>query len=164
MDMSNAERRLDALERKLEQLRDHLAIYQLISAFGPAIDSGSSRRTAELWIEDGTYDAQVGSFTGRDAIAEMVDGPIVQGQIHSGTAHVIGMPHIEISGDTAVATSYARVYRRDAANDGFRVWRVTANRWDLVRTPQGWRVHLRTNRLLDGSEEARELLRAGIKA
>jgi hypothetical protein len=39
------------------------------------------------------------------------------------------------------------------------VWRVAANRWELLRTPAGWRVTARTNRLLDGTEEARDLLR-----
>ncbi len=32
------------------------------------------------------------------------------------------------------------------------------NRWELVRTGVGWRVHSRVNRQLDGSAEARDLL------
>ena len=38
------------------------------------------------------------------------------------------------------------------------VARVSANRWDMVRTAYGWRVRHRENALLDGSEGARALL------
>jgi NAD(P)H-dependent flavin oxidoreductase YrpB (nitropropane dioxygenase family) len=37
---------------------------------------------------------------------------------------------------------------------------VTANRWEWVRTAGGWWVSSRTNRPLDGNEEARALLRS----
>jgi hypothetical protein len=75
---------------------------------------------------------------------------------------VIGLPHIVLDGDTAVATSYSRLYRRDG--DNFRVWRVGANRWEFVRTADGWRVKNRVNRVLNGGEEPRALLRSGIKS
>ena len=77
-----------------------------------------------------------------------------------GAGHVIGLPHVQLSGDTAVATGYARLYRWDGAQ--FVVARVSANRWELVRTAAGWRVAARTNRVLDGGDEPRALLRAGV--
>jgi hypothetical protein len=45
---------------------------------------------------------------------------------------------------------------------GFRIHRMTANRWELVRTAQGWKIKHRLLRQLDGSEPAREVLRAAI--
>ena len=45
---------------------------------------------------------------------------------------------------------------------GFRIHRMTANRWELVRTPQGWRIKHRTLRQLDGSEPARGILAQAI--
>jgi hypothetical protein len=39
---------------------------------------------------------------------------------------------------------------------------MTANRWELVRTPQGWKIKHRTLRPLDGSEPARKILRQAI--
>jgi hypothetical protein len=45
---------------------------------------------------------------------------------------------------------------------GFRIHRVGANRWDLVRTDAGWKIKRRTLRSLDGSEPARELLRGAL--
>jgi hypothetical protein len=48
------------------------------------------------------------------------------------------------------------------SSKGFRIHRMTANRWDLVRTPQGWKIEHRTLRQLDGSEPARAILRQAI--
>ena len=42
------------------------------------------------------------------------------------------------------------------------MWRVTATRWDLTRDGTTWKVTRRVNRLLDGSDDARELLREGV--
>ena len=44
---------------------------------------------------------------------------------------------------------------------GFRIHRAGGNRWELVLTLSGWRIKRRTLRALDGSEPAREILRAG---
>jgi hypothetical protein len=168
--------RLEALEGRLQSLEDQVALYQLMSAYGPLVDSGDADATADLWIEDGVYDWGAGPRTqdgdvsvkegsaggayGRAAIAQMVRGPYHQAIIDGGAGHVTGLPHIVLSGDTAVAISYSRLYRRDG--DNFRVWRVAANRWAFVRTAEGWRVKTRINRVLDGGEEARTLLRTGI--
>ena len=47
------------------------------------------------------------------------------------------------------------------ADDGWRAVRLSANRWELRRTSDGWRVHARTAQLLDGRSTARELLAEG---
>ena len=51
-----------------------------------------------------------------------------------------------------------------AARAGYHIHRVVTNRWDLVRTPAGWRIKRRTLRLVDGSEPARQLLHAALPA
>jgi hypothetical protein len=48
------------------------------------------------------------------------------------------------------------------ASPGFRIHRVGANRWELKRTKDGWKVTRRTLRPLDGSDGARELLRKAV--
>ena len=149
-----------ALERRVRQLEDQTAIYQLIANYGPAADAGWSAKAASLWTDDGIYDAQVGAWQGRAAIGGMIDGATHQGYIHEGCAHVLTLPYISVAGDTAVATCYGQLFRRDGEN--FRIWRVTATRWELARTNDGWRVANRVNRLLDGDDEARALLRRGI--
>lgn len=174
--MACDEARLARLESRVRELEDRQEIYQLLSAYGPLVDSGDADATSHLWIDEGVYDwgggpkpangAEVakegwaGAAYSRDEIASMVRGDGHRSIIEGGAGHVIGLPHVLLSGDTAVATGYARLYRWDGA--GFAVARVSANRWELVRTAEGWRVAHRTNRVLDGGEEPRGLLRAGV--
>jgi hypothetical protein len=49
-------------------------------------------------------------------------------------------------------------------SNGFRIHRVAANRWELVRTADGWKIKRRTVRTIDGSDEPREILRGALKA
>ena len=44
--MSDTEARLAALETRLRDLEDQVAIYQLMSAYGPLVDSGDAVITA----------------------------------------------------------------------------------------------------------------------
>lgn len=152
---------LRVLEARLRRCEDQLALYQLMMSYGPAVDSGSSDVASELWTEGGLYDAQVGSWRGRRAIAEMIEGPDHQALIHNGAAHVAAMPLLSIEEDSAVATCYFHLYVRDG--NGFRPWRVTATRWEFARQPDGWRITSRVNRLLDGGFEARQLLGRGVE-
>ena len=50
------------------------------------------------------------------------------------------------------------------ASIGFRIHRASANRWDLVRTADGWKVKRRMLRPLDGGNDARELLTEALAA
>src|SRR5215510_7628646 len=88
-------------------------------------------------------------------------------------AHFTSLPHVAIEGDTATVTSYLQILVPQTQGDpvdvpnhgsskGFRVHRMTANRWELVRTPQGWKIKRRMLRQLDGSEPARKILRQAI--
>lgn len=155
------EEAVEALTQKVSALEDEVAIYRVLAFYGPAVDSGSPTEVAALWTDDGVYDAGLGSWTGRDEIAGMVAGPGHQGLIHGGAAHVMGgVPHVTVEGDRAVATVHYLLHRRDG--DQFVVWRATATRWELERRAGRWMVARRTNRLLDGSDDARQLLRQGI--
>ncbi len=175
--MDESDARLARMEARLSLLEDQIALYQLMSLYGPLVDSGQAGRAAALWTEDGLYDwgagpvaddvvsdgvvveGAAGAARGRAALAGMVEGAFHQAIIAGGAGHVIGLPHITLMGDRARAISYSRLYRREG--DGFQVWRVAANAWDFVRTAEGWRVERRINRLLDGQESARALL-AGV--
>jgi uncharacterized protein (TIGR02246 family) len=132
---------------------DVVAIMQLIATYGVAVDSGDAAAAAALFTEQGWYDVAGRRYEGAAAIAAMVSGPAHQGLLAEGVAHLQGLPRVDVDGDRAVAVNHSVVLRQGA------VWRVAANRWELLRTPAGWRVTARTNRLLDGTEEARDLLR-----
>lgn len=150
-----------SIEDRLRRVEDELEILRLVSAYGPAVDAGDGRRAASLWTEDGVYDTDAGVWRGREAIAAMVAGEAHQQLLAEGVAHVLGVPHIRLEGDRAVATCYSRVFRRTA--DGFTPWRVAANRWELVRTEDGWRATCRTTRTLDGSAAGRDLLEKALE-
>jgi hypothetical protein len=158
--MTDGDERLRALEARLHALEDRLALYDLIASYPLAADSGSGALAASLWTEDGTYDAQVGEWSGRADIASLFEGEMHRGLMDGGCGHVLSLPRIVVDGDRAVMTSHGRLYVRDG--DSFRVWRVTATRWELERTPEGWKVTRRVNRVLDGTAEPQLLLRQGL--
>jgi uncharacterized protein (TIGR02246 family) len=128
-------------------------VMQVIAAYGPAVDCGDAEAVAALFAPDGWYDVAGRRYTGRSEIAAMVAGAAHQGLLREGVAHVMGLPHVVVDGDVAVAVNQTVVYR------GGRVWRVSANRWTLARLEGRWLATSRVNRLLDGSAEARDLLR-----
>ena len=43
------------LSETVRVLQDEREIIQLISSYGPAVDSGSSEAAAAIWTEDGVY-------------------------------------------------------------------------------------------------------------
>jgi hypothetical protein len=159
--MSDLEATVAALEERVRELEDRLAIYDLIATYGPVVDSGSDDAVARVFREDAVYDSDPSPMDGRPAISAMVRGDGHQGLIHSGAAHVMALPVVRVDGDRAVATGYSRVYRADGQG-GFEVWRVSANRWELERGSDGWRAVHRVNRLLDGRDESRRMLRDGV--
>jgi len=148
---------LPELAQRLRRVEDELALYRLIAAYGPAVDAGDGERAASLWCEDGDYVVGgLDAWHGQQEIAGMVAGQMHQSLILAGAAHVMGLPQIELDGDRAVAVTYSRLYLREG--EGFRVARVSVNRWEFERASDGWRIRRRINRLLDGSASARQLL------
>ena len=120
-------------------------------------DAGQSEAIAALWTADGSYGVGgMGTAQGREAIAGLIDGPVHRALMADGCAHVLGPVAIDLEGDRACARGHSLVLRHTGA--GFEVLRVSANRWVLVRTSEGWRVSHRENALLDGNEAARALL------
>jgi len=160
-----------SLEERVQALEDKLAIYQIIMSYPLAVDSRSVDFAERVWTEDGVFDRGAGdpkqhsgNFEGAygiDAILKEVGGPALQAAREAGLAHIMTAPQIEIRGDEAAATGYTFMVMRDG--DAFHVRRPTANRWDLVRSGDGWKIKRRTLRLLDGSQDARDLFRRAVK-
>lgn len=157
--MTTIEERLNALEAKVKLLEAREAIRQLITSYGPMVDTANtdekSDMVATLWIEDGNYDVdQYGNHQGRTAIAESFHG-FHYDLVRDGCAHVMGLPYIRVDGNRATALAYSCVFR--AEGDRYFVWRASANEWNLVCNDGVWQVASRTNRLLNGSQASREL-------
>jgi ketosteroid isomerase-like protein len=150
------EERIAALEERLRRLEDEHEISRLIASYGPLVDAGRDAEVAALWTDDGVYDVDELSMEGREAVAAMVRSPEHQGLIGRGATHFLGPVHVRVDGDTAVAVGHSiLLLHRDGR---FVPVRSGANRWELRRTPDGWRTVRRTTRMLDGSDEARALL------
>ena len=149
--------RLAALEARLAQLEDHQAILQLIGSFGPAVDRGDGAAAAALWAKDGRYDFGSAVLEGAAAVAGLVELPSHRGYLDQGCAHILSLPQITITGDTARAVNYSQVLLHEGT-DRWKVARCSANLWLLRREEGGWRVVQRSNRLLDGHDSHAALL------
>ena len=159
------------LEPRLRDIEDRLAIYDLIASHPPSADTAADYYTRAVYTEDGAFDRGEGlsGASGNEAIAAMTLSAGHQEAIRGGLAHFTGLPHIVLDGDTAYVTSYLQILHPDAQGEdrelanhgrsrGFRIHRVAANRWTLIRTPQGWKIKSRQLRPIDGSAPAREIL------
>lgn len=159
------------LEDRLRAVEDTLAIYHLIASHPPAADTGTDSYYRNAFTADGVIDlGGAKTANGNEAIAAIVKTPEHQTAIAGGLCHFTGLPCVVLDGDTAIATSYLQIItpHKDAppmevsghgSSTGFRIHRAGANRWELKRTQDGWKVTRRTLRPLDGSAPARDLLR-----
>lgn len=137
---------------RLQRLEDLESVRHIIASYGLLADRGDADAVAALWSKNGAYDVGgYGIATGRDAIAELIAGPTHQALMAQGCAHILSPHDIFLDGDTAIAKGYSTVFREDG--DSYQAWRVSANRWELARQPDGnWLVELRINRPIDGSQ------------
>ena len=158
-----------SLEERLQNVEDRLAILNLVAGHPPGADSASDEYAGSYWLEDGVFDrgAPFGEQSGRGS--GTMSQPPFQEAIRQGICHFAGPPYIEIDGDTAIATSYLQILAANPFGEeftlsahgtgkGYRVHRLTASRWDFVRTADGWKVKRRTLRPMT-TPEARALLR-----
>ena len=164
----------DSLEDRVRAIEDKLAIFHLIASHPPAADTGTDRYYREAFVADGEMDLGGGKGArGNDTIGALVKTPEHQAAIAGGLCHFAGLPRVEIDGDSAVAISYLQIITPDreaaprevsghGSTTGFRIHRVGANRWELKRGQDGWKVVRRTLRPLDGTDDARALLRKAI--
>lgn len=152
--MSDTDDRLAALERRVRILEDELAIQRTIVRYGPAVDAGDGEGAASVFTPDGVYDVDVGRMEGRAAVRAMVAGERHQSMVGQ-CAHQMGplVVHAD-GGDCATAIGYSTVFLHTRA--GTHVYRVSLNRWELVRHDGEWLVEHRTTRML-GHEEVRSV-------
>ena len=164
-------------EQRLRAIEDRLEILNLIASHPPSADTSADYYTVQVYAEDGVFDRgeNLMGAKGNKEVAAIMQTPGHQAAIAGGLAHFAGLPHIAIDGDEAVVTSYLQILTpqktgepvevpNHGASRGFRIHRVGANRWELTRTAQGWKIKRRTLRPLDGSEPARKLLEGALES
>jgi len=163
-----------SLEDRIRDIEDRLEILNLVAAHPPGADTAATEYIRTAWVEDGTFDVGGGkAMNGREDIATHVRIPAHLAAIESGICHFAGLPHIALHGDSATVTSYLQILVPQTQGDpvevpnhgvskGFRAHRVGANRWELVRTEEGWKIKSRVSAPLN-SEKARQILRSGLE-
>ena len=166
----------ETVEDRLRLIEDRLEIYNLIASHPPSADTGSGDYTAAVWTVDGLFDrgAEFGGPAVHAADAGGSANPEHHRAIEQGLAHFAGLPYVRVSGDTAFAITYLQILVPDrvgpefavpnhGASRGFHVHRISANRWEFVRTAEGWKVARRILRPLDGTLPARDILRGALE-
>jgi len=144
--MQTLDETVAALARRVTRLEDELAIHRLIVRYGLAVDTGDAEGSAAVFTEDGVYDVDVGRMEGRDAVRAMVRGPRHQEMVGH-CAHQIGPAVVTFEGDDrASAVGYSRVYLETRA--GVHIYRVSTNRWELVKARGAWTIARRMTRAL----------------
>jgi hypothetical protein len=162
------------LETRLRALEDRQEILNLLAASPFSSEAPSAAFQEGMYTEDAVMDRGAGSqpLVGRKAVVDTVRVPDHLAAVEAGMAHFAGLPHIRIEGDRAVATGYLAIMVPSpdapkvglgnyAPASGLMLWRLTANRWELIRTSQGWRMTKRTIRAAP-SQPARALLSRAI--
>lgn len=158
--MSEDQERLQELEERVREVEDQLAIRDVFTHYGFAVDSADADATAALFSEDSVTTVDGGRFMlrGHDDIRAMVFGDEHQA-IVPGSSHAIGAQRVTVDGDEAVAVGYSHVDYSD--EHGVRPIRRSANWWRLVRTENGWTIVERRTQLL-GSTAGQAILHEGL--
>lgn len=154
--------RLDALEARLRAAEDQLAIQNLLNSYGPLVDSGEAAAASALWVDGGGYNFSGGIAGGTrleapDQLVAMYETEGHMGLVNTGCSHLTATPRITVTGDTAEAVGYSYVMLKEG--ERWYLWRAAVNHWQLVRTPDGWRISERFNRALDGSTDSHDTMR-----
>jgi hypothetical protein len=153
------EARLRSLETEVARLRDQLDVWRVVASYAPSIDGGASAEAPLLWTEDCVYDSDAAEpLHGRAAIGALSDRV---GHLDIGAAHFMNVPVVVVEGDRATVTGESHTLHQEGGQ--YVVARVSANRWELVRVDGAWLVESRVNRILDGTDEGRQLLAQGIR-
>jgi hypothetical protein len=165
------------LERRIRAIEDRLEIYNLIAGHPPSADTGAGHYAEAVFTADAVFDRgpDLSGAVGNKEIGANLQSAGHQAAIAGGLAHFTSLPHITINGDSAVVVSYLQILTPKKSGEpvevpnhggsrGYHIHRVVTNRWDLVRTPSGWKIKRRALRLIDGSEPAREILRSAVPA
>ncbi len=144
------------LEERLQAVEDRLEIYNVISAYGPAVDGCDVEGMARVYAEQGIYDVRDFAYMdGLAAIQAMMNGKGHRGLVGNGAAHVGTLPHVELDGDRAIATNYSIILGRRHGEPV--ILRLNISRIYLSRGPNGWRIDRRIIDPLDGRESSRDL-------
>jgi hypothetical protein len=145
---ADLEARLRSLEEQNRALVDHNEIHRLVIKSCLLVDLKQLHRMAsEIFSEEARLDFGMAVFTGRQQINAFYTG--YEGNL-LGSCHVLSNVFIEVSGDTARATSYCQAWhwhRQETAKIELLptdILVIGGYQDQMCRTPAGWRISQRT--------------------
>jgi hypothetical protein len=153
---------------------DRLEIQNLLAGSAFSSDVASETYWAKMFTEDTIFDRGQGRHdNGREEILKIINATDQKEAIKGGMTHLAMLPHIKLNGDSAIATGYLLIVMPDSAashvklpgkgiSSGFSIYQLTVNKWQLVRTADGWKVSQRTVRPL-GNKDSQDILRNAIE-
>jgi hypothetical protein len=160
---------------RITAAEDRLEILNLLAGSAFSSDIASETYWAKMFTNDAVFDRGAGFplDKGRNEILKIVNAPSQKEAIKFGMTHLALLPHITIEGDSAVATGCLLIVMPDSAashvnlpgkgvSPGFSIYQVTVNRWELLRTAEGWKVKRRTVRPIT-SNESHNILTGAIE-
>jgi ketosteroid isomerase-like protein len=148
---------MPSVEERLQTVEDRLEIYNVISAYGPAVDGCNLEAMGNVYAEHGIYDVRDFQYMdGLSEIRDMMNGHGHRSLTGNGAAHIGTLPHVELDGDRAIATNYSIILGRDKDGEP-KMLRLNISRIYLSRGADGWRIDRRIISPLDGRQSSRDL-------
>ncbi len=145
---------MEALKRKVQCLEDKEAIRDVLVRYAFNADLHRTENFLKLWTDDLTFDAdvtgQVVVVKGKDALRERHSDRDRLSETLPVRAHLQVDYHIEVDGDTAVATGYQLMPQRWEC--GFAIWTSSMRRFRLQRIDGRWLINEAISRLIGGPE------------
>jgi SnoaL-like domain len=160
---------------RITAIEDRLEILNLLAGSAFSSDVALESYWTKMFAVDAVFDRGAGRSqdTGLVEILKIVNSADQREAIKYGMTHLAMLPHITLTGDSAVATGCLLIVMPDSAashvalpgkgvSPGFSIYQLTVNTWKLVRTTDGWKVIQRTVRPII-STDSREMLRKAIE-
>jgi uncharacterized protein (TIGR02246 family) len=100
-------RSADTVEQRLQKLEDTEAIRNLLIDYGRALDKRDYKAYGALFAKDGSWKGGMGTATGPDAIASMVEAGFgrMSPSLYEKSNHMMTSFDVEINGNSATAWS-----------------------------------------------------------
>ncbi|WP_255080594.1 nuclear transport factor 2 family protein [Lacihabitans sp. CCS-44] len=157
---------------RIKAAEDRLEILNLLAGSAFSSDVASEAYWKKMFTEDATFDRGTKQDKGREQILKIINAPEQKEAIKAGMTHLAMLPHIKLTGDSAVATGYLLIVMPDSAashvklagkgvSPGFSIYQVTINKYTLVRTIEGWKVTERVVRPISAND-SREIIGKAI--
>lgn len=138
---------LSELSRVVAGLIAREEIRELLYRYGFAADTGNALMWSRTYAADGVHDGPDRQIVGRDQFYAALADPddTHKRDIESrGSLHTVGGLTIRVDGRRAWAEGHALVWVR--AEEGYRVYSLTYNHWDLQCTSGSWEITRRVSR------------------